>query len=536
MYNNLIDLNKMAQSVYNTVMDLQKSAVDMVGIDAIWCRSLPHTNSEDVVIQEYTLSNVECPKNIRVIFDKTDYQAGSYNVDLWGVSFEAPLEISIHIQTWESIYGKNTAPQKGDIIYIPMLHRLMEVSSSTIVYTMNTLPSSYKCSLRKYQRSASRKENQEVHISIDELTNAQDLLFGEEISNEVADAVIERETSYKNTSYVDPIKDCDLNAVITEQIYGTNGNLIANGYYSFNTASKQLSYGNIDCEYNGDKHWIFSSWVRLNHNKDLYNKPSSTILNIRIIKVLSRTKDSFVFHINIEQKHELEVGDQVELYRGSLLNFSGIIGKDEVLNIYTLSIPAVEVYEGNKKANKWWETITQGWKIKKEFNNLEKSNVNKVTFISGYNGIDKIIDFSYSNNIISILFNNYNKNIKLPISISDNEWHYILIDISETNVQIIINTVRKEITAESKYKDECIFNKEYKISNKIKPFNLNSFNINNQDLDIDIANIRLYESDEKMGVKYKVDMYSSLTQNASKLILIDNPISSNKQNFISNIR
>lgn len=106
----ILDLNKMASSIYNTVLKMQESATQMVGIDALWCRAIPHQESADVVIQEYTLSNVECPRAIKVISDKTDYQAGTYNVDLWGVSFEAPFEISINITTWESVYGKGSAP------------------------------------------------------------------------------------------------------------------------------------------------------------------------------------------------------------------------------------------------------------------------------------------------------------------------------------------------------------------------------------------------------------------------------------------
>lgn len=106
----ILDLNKMAASIYNTVLKMQESATQMVGIDALWCRAIPHQESADVVIQEYTLSNVECPRAIKVISDKTDYQAGTYNVDLWGVSFEAPFEISVNITTWESVYGKGSAP------------------------------------------------------------------------------------------------------------------------------------------------------------------------------------------------------------------------------------------------------------------------------------------------------------------------------------------------------------------------------------------------------------------------------------------
>ena len=54
--NSPIDMNAMAASVYNTVMQLQQSATQMVGLDVLWCRALPYENSEDVIVQEYTLS------------------------------------------------------------------------------------------------------------------------------------------------------------------------------------------------------------------------------------------------------------------------------------------------------------------------------------------------------------------------------------------------------------------------------------------------------------------------------------------------
>ena len=51
-----------------------------------------------------------------------------------------------------------------------------------------------------------------------------------------------------------------------------------------------------------------------------------------------------------------------------------------------------------------------------------------------------------------------------------------------------------------------------------------------------MCNIRLYESDESLVSKYKIDMYSALTRNASKLIFIDNPLPANRQDFVSPMR
>ena len=116
--NTPININQMMTTVYNTIMSLQQSATDLVGLDTLWCRALPHKNSEDVVIQEYTLYNVDCPKAIRVISNTQDYNPGQLMVDMYGLNYEQPLEISIDLNTWKKVFGENTMPQRKDIVYI----------------------------------------------------------------------------------------------------------------------------------------------------------------------------------------------------------------------------------------------------------------------------------------------------------------------------------------------------------------------------------------------------------------------------------
>jgi hypothetical protein len=53
---------------------------------------------------------------------------------------------------------------------------------------------------------------------------------------------------------------------------------------------------------------------------------------------------------------------------------------------------------------------------------------------------------------------------------------------------------------------------------------------------VHMCNIRLYENKYSIGDTYKVDMYSQITRNASKLILVDTPNTANKMRFISPIK
>ena len=546
----VLDINQMAASIYETVLSLQKSAEEMVGLDTLWCRALPHQGGEDVVIQEYTLSNVECPMPLKILTDKSDYNPGTYSVDLWGVSFEAPMEISINITSWKEIYGENTAPQKGDIVYIKILNRLYEVVSSTIQYTLTSLPQAYKCSLKKYQRTASRRESDEIRISIDELTQAQDTMFGDAISNEVADAVIERETSYNQSTYVDPIRTCDLSSIITEDVIGAHQNLISHSYYDFNISAQDVIWNAIQAKYGANmdvinSHWTYSVWFRINHNMSIENKDIEVTNKTKIIEstiqlkgLYNKSKTSYQFYIELEQSG-FNIGDEVILYRGNMISLSGIIGKEDCGNRDIITISTTDVLTASQKAAKWWETIKRGWKIKKVIQQIpdnygvNKETIAKYNLLSGYNGDDKIIDITYNGTQLKIKFNNIKKNISIP-NILDNEWHYMLCEFSPGNLNVIIHqTETEKITA--KIYDKTILNKEYKLST-INDFSVDSFKLENANIDLNICNIRLYESENTLTDQYKLDMYSPLTRNASKLIFIDNPLPANRMDFVSPMR
>ena len=73
-----IDINEIIKSAYETVKEIQQSVTETVGTDCLWARATPVINSEDVVLQEYTLTQVglECPKIVKVIVSNPDYNPG----------------------------------------------------------------------------------------------------------------------------------------------------------------------------------------------------------------------------------------------------------------------------------------------------------------------------------------------------------------------------------------------------------------------------------------------------------------------------
>lgn len=536
-----IDMNQMASQVYSQAKNLQEMAEQMIGLETMWCRAVPHVNSEDVVIQEYTLSNVECPKVIKIIPEKTDYQPGSYNVDLWGISFEQPFEIIIVYTTWNNIFGINTAPQKGDIVYVKMYNRLYEVASSTIQYVMTSLPIAYKCTLRKYQRSASRRENEDVRISIDELTNSQDILFGQNISDEAADAVIERETSYNQSTMVDPIRDFDMDSVITSDVIGESGNLISNAYYDFNIMKKPLVFSGIEASYREDPedpntHWIYSCWFSINNSvnsaDDSKAKSATKSEPVSITGLHSKAKTYYEFNINTNL--EINIGDSVVLSRGLMFRLPGVIVPADCGTGFMIRIESQHVLEASKKGSKWWETIKSGWKLSKTVSQTEPDKAAK-QFILLNSDNDKIDIKTDGQTSLTVRFgNSTKKSISLKKPLAAGKWHYFCMDVNGSSADIKLVCVG-ESAISRKIKPDVIINKTYSLG-KTSGFNISGFKFDNIPNDMYLCNIRLYESEYAMGDNYRYDMYSQVTRNASKLILVDSPQPVNNMQFVSQMK
>lgn len=107
-----LNVQELAANAYNIITNIQQSASELVGLDALWCRATPVVNSEDIILAEYTLTEIglECPKMIKVLTSNTDYNPGNFNVDLFGISYDAPLELHITIQTWQNVFGVDSMP------------------------------------------------------------------------------------------------------------------------------------------------------------------------------------------------------------------------------------------------------------------------------------------------------------------------------------------------------------------------------------------------------------------------------------------
>lgn len=511
-----LDLNAIAASAYNAIKELQNAATELVGLECLWCRAVPVENSEDIILQEYTLTRVgfDQPKIVNVINQNNEYNPGNLTIDLFGAQYEQPLEINITMSEWQTVYGYDTMPQAGDVVYVKIYHKLFEVKTSTQIYSVGANPMYYKCQLVKYHPKVNRDEEENMRNSIESLTTSQEILFGDKISQEVADNNATVETSYNNTTFVDPVKSFDINSIISEQVYGAEYNIISNAYYNFKNANQNIIY-NTDLIYetSADRnHLIYSCWFK-NNNVDI----ESGIIK----KMTYFSKDRKYWNFIIGTTLKLNIGDEVTITRGNLLKITGTIVTLPCEGGLGVQFKTADITKANKKLTKWYEQTAQ----------LKIYKTTTFNILSGYSDNDNIIfDISYTNTQINFVINGMSK--YASINLSTDTWHYMLIDISPNNIRYIISSVMQ--SQKDVYIDKVIADNNIPI--ELSDFTVSYFGINNMEKDIYMCNIRLYENEYPITDEYMLDMYSPVTRNASKLILVDSPNVPNKSQFVSPIR
>ena len=514
-----LDLNAIAASAYNAIKELQQAATELVGIDCLWARATPVINSEDIILQEYTLTQVglEQPKIISVISQNNEYNPGNMTIDLFGTTYEQPLEINITLSEWANIFGPTTMPQVGDIVYIKIYHKLFEVKSSTQVFSVGANPMYYKCQLGKYNPSKTRQETEELYNSITEMTTSQEILFGDTISQEVADNNDTIETSYNNTTFVDPQKEFDIDSINADnKIYGAEYNIISNAYYNWKIANRNIIY-HTDLIYETSSernHLIYSCWFNNINNDNMLDSG-------KITKLTYFSKDRSYWNFIIGSTLKLNIGDIVTITRGNIFKISGTIIVLPCEESIGIQFKTSDITKANKKLTKWYENTSQ----------LKIYKTTTFNLITGYDDNDKIIlDISFTDTQIKFNINDIYKSA--DITLNKDIWHYIMIDISPNNINFIINDVVE--SHKNSYIDKLIYNKN--ISIELSDFNINHFAINNAGNNLYMCNIRLYENEYEMGENYMIDMYSLITRNASKLILVDSPNVPNKSMFITPLK
>ena len=147
---------------------LNSAATQIAGVDVMWFRLQPDKRSQDVIFQSYTLYGVEdCPIAFKAMYSDNSYDDAAITYNIMGINFNVPMTLDIALHTWNEATGNDgTIPQKGDIVFIPMTRKLMEVVSMQPVKQLGGQLTSYKVNLSIYTPTRNRIVGEQLRESI----------------------------------------------------------------------------------------------------------------------------------------------------------------------------------------------------------------------------------------------------------------------------------------------------------------------------------------------------------------------------------
>ena len=249
----MTSIQEAAMAFANTITaSLNSSIANMMGVEVMWFRLIPDKKNQDVIFQSYTLFGVEdCPLVFNAMYSDTGYDDAAITYNIMGLEYSVPLTLEIPVQTWNEITKNDgTLPQRGDIVFIPLSNKLVEVVSMTPVKAMAAQITTYKVNCSIYKPSRSRIVGDNLKTSIKESTVNLDSRFGKDIENTFANVVDDNQISIFTSTAKDEHKEItkendpksdlitarEVNNIISEDIL-IDGHIISRSYYDMEIKS-----------------------------------------------------------------------------------------------------------------------------------------------------------------------------------------------------------------------------------------------------------------------------------------------------------
>ena len=488
------------------LQNVNQSASNMVGIDLLYFRAVPHENGESLIFQEYTLLDVECQKQIKGVVKNPEY-ANGFEVDLFGVKYDSPLQIQFDLKTWNSVFGEGTMPQKDDIVYVPVLNRLFEVNASTPIYTFANQLTAYQADMTKYSPKAYRAENEELIETLKDTTVSTIDLFGQDISDQIKDITDNKDFSpYNSTSNEgDWYKEVEWSCIVDDKLV-IDGFDISNGYYDMRLSDKSpiVRYKNSSDYLSPDSekpYRFFSCWFKFCEGSKI---KQHEVKEFKLYNKVNRMSQ-FAFYCS----GNYSIGQQVIISRGSILRLPGtIIEKLESKGYYLVEISTSEVLKVNKKITNW---TSSGLKI--------ESSDGTIFLLGGNSAFSISIE---GRKILKVQIGSLTKTYSIN-SVLGNSWYGIAMNIGSSSSGLIIDSNTDII---EKFDLGKISVEEEIESYQIDPSNCQ------------LAHIHLYEFEKPITNEFKMinDLLSEHSNNASRAIINDKPEIRNTMPYIGMVR
>lgn len=131
------------------------SIICMLGIPIYYIRIQPDANTADFTFKEYVLHNVDSIKKAKLMIQDGAMPSSNPKLTEFDFEWESDWETELSKTQFASLFGDTAFPKNGDLIYIPMMHRMWEVNSAYDEKSEGLMwkSTTWKLSLVKYNES-----------------------------------------------------------------------------------------------------------------------------------------------------------------------------------------------------------------------------------------------------------------------------------------------------------------------------------------------------------------------------------------------
>ncbi len=498
---NIFDINK-ALSAMSTFHRLNRTVNQMFGIEAVWFRAVPQERSTDVIFKEYTLSNVgDVPLCFKVLVPSGNFPDNNYQYDLMGLEYQVPLEIQIDKGYWEDEVGFGTAPQRKDIVYLPLPNKLYQVESSFLKRGFLEQETTWVVNLAKYQPEASRREAEDLKETIDKYTVSEEELLGEQQQKEIEKLTNDKQMSQLSSTSEDKYKRIDPDLEIISSNIDIYGIIAAQSFYDLETSNSltAITYNTGDIINESDDRAI-TAWI-FNKEKDLKE------YDVELEKIINpTTQANYTVTVNTSHKKAFEEGDTFVIYRAGVFNFYAT-----VINV---SSTYGEYYcEIDEDVEDYLNSLKSTW-----VNNKYKMQIrNPLVIIDGKNDTNTGFVVSIiANQFIKIIYGQQTHVVCMDSKLTDEKWYGFVANIGNTWGQYNVyiwekDTNDRDKKLQIKYYDTINFEPEQTSVNEYKIDKSYSY----------ITNIRLFKTTIKEENQI-TELLSFFTKDADQAIILDN--------------
>lgn len=413
-----------AQFANNVLAMVNNAAAEVAGVEVMWFRATPDKRSQDVIFQSYTLFGVEdCPLTFKAVYSDTGYDDAALTFNILGIDYSVPLTLDIPCETWYKVTNYDgTLPQRGDIVFIPLSNKLVEVVSMKPVKAVAAQISAFKVNCSVYKPTRSRLVGENLKESIKENTVNLDSRFGKDIEETLKNIVDDKQLSLYTSTQEDKHKTVaktpsensllvDSSKVNCIKAYDliADGHIVARTYYDMDQIVDTIvTYKTKDDIVEDDSERCLTCWVNL--------KEHETYRNIKSFTYVSENGESYL-DLSLSAGKKEPVGTSIILERGKLVICGTVV---DVEGKYRIKI-STSVVRSLNKAMPNWKNVP-GYIIRKD---------NPVNLLSANSEDGKFELYIKGNNYVSFNFGEKEMLCQLSQRLKANKWYGFVINLSK---------------------------------------------------------------------------------------------------------